>query len=92
MFGQFVLTSRRGRPIYDPVGKYYGVFLFCAVGVTLLLPYAAVRQALLVPILGFTVASLTSRAMSCLLAQESERPARTALVCGGGGEWSFGDT
>lgn len=66
MFGQFVLTSRRARPIYDPVGKYYGVFLFCAVGVTLLLPYAAVRQALLVAILGFTVASLTSRALFLL--------------------------
>jgi hypothetical protein len=66
MFGQFVLTSRRARPIYDPVGKYYGVFLVCAVGVTLLLPYAAVRQALLVAILGFSVASLTSWAMFLL--------------------------
>jgi phosphatidylglycerophosphate synthase len=62
MFAQFVLTSRLARPIYDPVGKYYGVFLFCAVGVTLVLPYAAVRQALLVIILGFTIASVISRA------------------------------
>ena len=38
MFAQFVLTSKLARPIYDPVGKYYGVFLFCAVGVTLLCP------------------------------------------------------
>jgi CDP-diacylglycerol--glycerol-3-phosphate 3-phosphatidyltransferase/cardiolipin synthase len=67
MFGQFVLTSRRARPIYDPVGKYYGVFLFCAVGVTLLLPYAAVRQALLGAIVGFTVASLISRAIFLLV-------------------------
>jgi CDP-diacylglycerol--glycerol-3-phosphate 3-phosphatidyltransferase/cardiolipin synthase len=63
MFAQFVLTSRPAQPMYDPVGKYYGVFLFCTVGVTLVLPYAAVRQALLVVILGFIVASLISRAM-----------------------------
>ena len=66
MFAQFVLTSRLARPIYDPVGKYYGVFLFCAVGVTLVLPYAAVRQAVLVVILGFTIASGISRSMFLL--------------------------
>ena len=66
MFAQFVLTSRLARPIYDPVGKYYGVFLFCAVGVTLVLPYAAVRQAVLVVILGFTIVSVISRAMFLL--------------------------
>jgi CDP-diacylglycerol--glycerol-3-phosphate 3-phosphatidyltransferase/cardiolipin synthase len=62
MFAQFVLTSGLARPIYDPVGKYYGAFLFCAIGVTLALPYAAVRQAVLVVILGLTVASVISRA------------------------------
>jgi len=66
MFAQFVLTSRLARPIYDPVGKYYGVFLFCAVGVTFVLPYVAVRQTVLVVILGFTVASVISRAMFLL--------------------------
>jgi CDP-diacylglycerol--glycerol-3-phosphate 3-phosphatidyltransferase/cardiolipin synthase len=66
MFAQFILTSRRARPIYDPVGKYYGVFLFCAVGVTLTMPHAAIRRAVLVVILGFTLASLISRAMFLL--------------------------
>ena len=66
VFAQFVLTSRPARPIYDPVGKYYGVFLFCAVGVTLVLPYAAVRQGVLAVILGFTVVSVISRAMFLL--------------------------
>jgi CDP-diacylglycerol--glycerol-3-phosphate 3-phosphatidyltransferase/cardiolipin synthase len=66
MFAQFVLTSRLAQPIYDPVGKYYGVFLFCVVGVTLVLPYAAVCQAMLVVILGFTIASVISRAMFLL--------------------------
>jgi hypothetical protein len=42
------------------------VFLFCAVGVTLVLPYASVRQAVLVVILGYTVASAISRAVFLL--------------------------
>ena len=62
MFAQFILTSRLARPVYDPVGKYYGVFLFCAIGVTLGLPYAAVRRAVPVVVLGFTIASVISRA------------------------------
>ena len=66
MFGQFILTSRRARPIYDPVGKYYGVSLFCAVGVTLVMPHAAIRRTVLEVILGFTLASLVSRAMFLL--------------------------
>ncbi len=66
MFAQFVLTSRLARPIYDPVGKYYGVFLFCAIGVTLVLPHAAVRQTVLVVILGFTIVSVISRAVFML--------------------------
>jgi len=49
-----------------PLGQIPWRVLFCAVGVTLLLPCAAVRQALLVAILGFTVTSLTSRAMFLL--------------------------
>lgn len=63
MFAQFILTSRFAQPIYDPVGKYYGVLLFCAVGVTLVLPYTPVRQSMLAIILGFTIASLISRAV-----------------------------
>jgi CDP-diacylglycerol--glycerol-3-phosphate 3-phosphatidyltransferase/cardiolipin synthase len=63
MFAQFVLTSRLGRPTYDPVGKYYGIFLFGAAGVTLVLPYAAVRLAVLVAIPAFSIASLISRVM-----------------------------
>jgi phosphatidylglycerophosphate synthase len=61
MFTQFILTSRLERPIYDPVGKYYGVFLFCAIAVTVALPDSAVRHAVLVGILAFTVASLIGR-------------------------------
>lgn len=66
MFTQFVLTSRLERPVYDPVGKYYGVFLFAAIGVTVALPDSAVCHAVLVGILTFTVASLVSRFMFLL--------------------------
>ena len=74
MFAQFVLTSRRARPIYDPVGKYYGVFLFCAVGVTLVMPDAAIRRAVSVVILGFTLASLISRARFLLIFTRKRAP------------------
>jgi CDP-diacylglycerol--glycerol-3-phosphate 3-phosphatidyltransferase/cardiolipin synthase len=63
MFLQFILTSGVRRPIYDPVGKYYGVFLFAAIGVTLALPDFAVCYTLLVSILGLTVASVASRSV-----------------------------
>lgn len=61
MFAQFVVTSRLGRPIYDPIGKYYGVFLFTAIGMALIFPYPLVYQSVLLAILGFTIASLSSR-------------------------------
>ncbi len=61
MFAQFVITSKPGRPVYDPIGKYYGVFLFAAVGMALLFPYMVVYNSVLVLILGFTIVSLSSR-------------------------------
>ena len=66
MFAQFILTSRLERPVYDPIGKHYGVFLFAAIGVTLILPGSSVRPAVLAGILAFTVASLISRVLYLL--------------------------
>jgi hypothetical protein len=66
MFAQFVLTSRLARPIYDPVGKYYGVFLFTAASLTVLLRSAGARRVLLVFIVGSTVASVISRTLFVL--------------------------
>jgi phosphatidylglycerophosphate synthase len=66
MFAQFVLTSRRDRPVYDPVGKYYGLFLFAAIGMTLLLAHTAVYIGMQVGMVGFTVASIVSRAVFLL--------------------------
>jgi len=63
MFGQFLLTSRReGPPRYDPVGKYYGVALYGALGLTLALPDLALSQATMALLLALTAVSLASRA------------------------------
>ena len=66
MFAQFIVTSGLRRPLYDPVGKHYGVFLFVAIGVTLVSPKPAVYNAVLVGIVGFTVASVASRSVFLL--------------------------
>jgi CDP-diacylglycerol--glycerol-3-phosphate 3-phosphatidyltransferase/cardiolipin synthase len=63
MFLQFILTSGSERPVYDPVGKYYGAFLFAAIAVTLLWPDFAVCHTVLISILGLTVASVASRSV-----------------------------
>lgn len=63
MFTQFILTSGLRRPLYDPVGKYYGAFLFAAIGFTLIFPKPTVYTAVLVSILGFTVVSMVSRSV-----------------------------
>ncbi len=66
MFAQFVLTSRLGRPVYDPVGKYYGAFLLVASGITVALLDFAVCYTLLAAILGLTLVSLSSRLVTLL--------------------------
>ena len=66
MFLQFVWTSGCKTPVYDPVGKYYGLFLFAAVGVTLAVPWPEVRLATLVGLPVFTAVSLGSRIMFLL--------------------------
>lgn len=62
MFVQFLVTSRVGRPVYDPVGKYYGALLFAAIGMTLLLQDAAVYETVLAAVVGSTLASVMTRA------------------------------
>ena len=61
MFGQFVISSWRGGPIYDPIGKYYGGFLFGVLGVFLLAPDAAVWYAAPLAVAAMTAASIGSR-------------------------------
>lgn len=62
MFTQFVVTSRRaGRPVYDPIGKYYGAVLFGVLGVTLVRPVRGLLAGMTVAIVVLTVASVASR-------------------------------
>lgn len=35
-FIQFLVTSRSGKPVYDPIGKYYGSFLFIMLAISIL--------------------------------------------------------
>ena len=61
MFLQFVWTSGCKKPVYDPVGKYYGLFLFAAVGITLAFPSPAVRRVMLFGLSVFTAVSVAGR-------------------------------
>ena len=61
MFLQFVFTSGRERPVYDPVGKYYGVFLFASIALTLAFPRPEAYRLVLIGMLVFTAGSLASR-------------------------------
>ena len=63
MFLQFVVTSGLERPLYDPVGKYYGAFLFGAVGITLVSANPVIHQAMLIGVVLYTVASAVSRSL-----------------------------
>ena len=78
MFAQFILTSRRDGPVYDPVGKYYGLFLFAAIGLTLLFVHTAVYIGIQVGMAGFTVVSLVSRAVFLLGLGRNIRPLANA--------------
>jgi phosphatidylglycerophosphate synthase len=61
MFLQFIITSRSKNPIYDPVGKYYGAFLFITIFISLITNNSIVTILLTFLILIFTVISITSR-------------------------------
>jgi CDP-diacylglycerol--glycerol-3-phosphate 3-phosphatidyltransferase len=60
VFLQFILTSRFNVLIYDPIGKYYGAFLFAIILITLISPSAFYNFLLATTVL-FTAISLISR-------------------------------
>jgi CDP-diacylglycerol--glycerol-3-phosphate 3-phosphatidyltransferase/cardiolipin synthase len=62
MFAQFVITSGLRRPRYDPVGKYIGVYLYLAAGLTLLWPQRLVYAAVSLGLVALALAALASRA------------------------------
>lgn len=61
MFGQFVATSGLERPVYDPIGKYYGGFLYASLTLTFLVPHPTVARTALLAVVAATVGTLTSR-------------------------------
>lgn len=60
-FSQFLLTSLTRIQIYDPIGKYFGGLLYVTVIVTSIFQAAPLYYLSLHVIVGFFVASLTSR-------------------------------
>ena len=60
-FAQFVFSSLLSRKLYDPVGKYYGSFLYAAVALTLAFPTQAVCSIVVVSFAVFAAVSLASR-------------------------------
>ncbi|MFX0136200.1 MAG: CDP-alcohol phosphatidyltransferase family protein [Candidatus Hodarchaeota archaeon] len=61
MFLQFILTSRQKKPVYDPIGRYSGLFLYVIIGITLVISDNFVYTILLIVMLVFFVLSLISR-------------------------------
>jgi CDP-diacylglycerol--glycerol-3-phosphate 3-phosphatidyltransferase/cardiolipin synthase len=61
MFLQFLATSKAQKPIYDPVGKYYGSFLFLVILTTLTLQNQFLNVILVILMVIFTIISLSSR-------------------------------
>lgn len=59
MFGRFWLSH--GPLVYDPIGKYYGTFLFGLVGIASILDDEAVLQTVEIGFYLFTAAAVTSR-------------------------------
>jgi len=61
MFVQFVATSGLKRPTYDPVGKYFGVYLYLSAGLTVLGQQRYIYIIVAAGLLCLTLATVTSR-------------------------------
>lgn len=61
MFLQFLVTSKTKIPSYDPVGKYYGAFLFMVILLTLIFSDDLIYFSLLILMVVFSVVSVLSR-------------------------------
>jgi len=71
VFLQFILTSKFNVLIYDPVGKYYGAFLFAIILITLVSPNIYYNILLIIIVL-FTIISLISRYLFFIFRKSSE--------------------
>lgn len=61
MFLQFLITSKFQILIYDPVGKYYGLFLFFIIFVNILVNDTLLNFILTILLVIFSIISITSR-------------------------------
>ena len=61
MFAQFIVTSLLSKVLYDPLGKYYGGFLYGAIGLTILPFGTALTSVIALLLAGITSISLISR-------------------------------
>ena len=66
MFLQFIITSKFRLPVYDPIGKYYGSFLFIVIFISLIVINPILYFILTILIVIFTVISITSRILFML--------------------------
>lgn len=66
VFAQFVFSSLYSKKLYDPIGKYYGSFLYAAIALTLAFPTQAVCSMITTSLVSLTAASLSSRAAHLL--------------------------
>ena len=71
-FLQFVITSGLKSPVYDPVGKYTGLFFFVVIIITLLFPQPIVYNVLLICIIGFTAISVLSRSVYLIIHKKDD--------------------
>jgi phosphatidylglycerophosphate synthase len=61
MFMQFLLTSKSRIPVYDPVGKYYGSFLYLTILIGLIIKNPFLYFFLTILIVIFSLTSIISR-------------------------------
>ena len=59
----FLCTSARGKPRYDPIGKYYGTALFLLIGTLLWQPTEALTSASTVAIAVLSLLALVNRVL-----------------------------
>jgi phosphatidylglycerophosphate synthase len=55
MFLFFVISSKSRKPVYDPIGKYYGSFLLATIGFTLIFPIEIVYNFIFLIFLVYTI-------------------------------------
>ncbi len=60
-FGQFIISSRYSKKIYDPLGKYIGSVLYIAIALTLISPINVIFTLVKVAFPVFIAASFASR-------------------------------